>query len=911
MSLRPAESHERLRARRDRMLRAAEGRLGEASARAMRGFLARMTAETRPARLEALTAASPSRFERSVALFGIGQVQGWWQEQVDEHVAGEVRRVWRLGYFDTADGVLLFSSLQAAEDHLANVVDRLVYTAQPTVAEGAFEAARVALSEEMARGSSYDTMARRLAAEFSWDAEYGFWEGRLGEVNGRLDAVLDGYGPPGHPDREAARSGRVPDVQVDALQRLRAELVLRMDADRSVWQTRAVRIARTEATAAYNAGALEAMLQEGAGVKVWLATGDPRTRDAHLEAHGACVPVRDQFQVGGEKLLMPGDPSGSAGNVINCRCTMVAADDCRQARRLYGFADGRIEAERAKRLTASTEVFHDGPGLHSGTGSPQAVHGTGAGAVLSTSGGVSFRTDPDRNQMTRQMLDAEPWWMSRDELEGGVSGLRVDPDISKGLAGHRYDKDGTTVMSSQFLDDTPFERFTIVSHEAGHDVARSLLAENDAAKVLAEFHVEGWRFDNPWGASDKPQELLADAYSELLFRGLEDAEPGGRSHGLLSTVAEVADGLGLPSGRVPGRPRVSDTVEDRPSVAGSVETFHEGPGAHPGTGTPQQVHAGGGGAGVPYDGSWTDVQVAWRKMQRDGTAQQTKAKVNDGLVLGEHGVRGLLERMETDEEFREWVEERAGTEQGQAWARNDYRRITGTRADPEWSDEELYLRARAAVQVSHWASTSSDESSEAWALQWAAAERWGGAAALERMEMSEEVGRFIEEGRWALEKDGPWYHAFLDTMYQRTQADLQAKGITEVVVARGMKWGDDGFGSLSGAMEIPGWVDRLAPAGGESRTTTLGNMTSNPLSSWSMSKYTAQAFAEPDFDAVGVVSMVTVMKVPASRVLSSPFTGLGCLSELELVLVGGGIEDSAWARISTSMPEELEWGGDD
>jgi hypothetical protein len=28
------------------------------------------------------------------------------------------------------------------------------------------------------------------------------------------------------------------------------------------------------------------------------------------------------FEVGGEMLMYPGDPAGSAGNVINCRCAI-------------------------------------------------------------------------------------------------------------------------------------------------------------------------------------------------------------------------------------------------------------------------------------------------------------------------------------------------------------------------------------------------------------------------------------------------------------------------------------------------------------------------------------------------------------------------------------------------------------
>ena len=60
-------------------------------------------------------------------------------------------------------------------------------------------------------------------------------------------------------------------------------------------------------------------------MKVWHATlGQPeRTRPAHLAVHGQAQPLTSPFIVDGEKLQYPGDPTGSAGNVIQCRCTMT------------------------------------------------------------------------------------------------------------------------------------------------------------------------------------------------------------------------------------------------------------------------------------------------------------------------------------------------------------------------------------------------------------------------------------------------------------------------------------------------------------------------------------------------------------------------------------------------------------
>ena len=56
-------------------------------------------------------------------------------------------------------------------------------------------------------------------------------------------------------------------------------------------------------------------------MKNWEATPDERTRAWHRGVES--VPLDDPFIVDGEELQVPGDPAGSAGNVINCRCTIT------------------------------------------------------------------------------------------------------------------------------------------------------------------------------------------------------------------------------------------------------------------------------------------------------------------------------------------------------------------------------------------------------------------------------------------------------------------------------------------------------------------------------------------------------------------------------------------------------------
>lgn len=58
-------------------------------------------------------------------------------------------------------------------------------------------------------------------------------------------------------------------------------------------------------------------------LKGWLTRGDKRVRPTHRAAGRARpIPVNQPFLVGSDKLMFPGDPKGSPGETINCRCRM-------------------------------------------------------------------------------------------------------------------------------------------------------------------------------------------------------------------------------------------------------------------------------------------------------------------------------------------------------------------------------------------------------------------------------------------------------------------------------------------------------------------------------------------------------------------------------------------------------------
>lgn len=89
---------------------------------------------------------------------------------------------------------------------------------------------------------------------------------------------------------------------------------------------RSRRIANTEMCDIENFGQLEGYKQNlVVELKGWLCAMLPTSREAHQMADAEYadnpIPLDEVFIVDGEELQYPGDPNGSAGNIIECHCT--------------------------------------------------------------------------------------------------------------------------------------------------------------------------------------------------------------------------------------------------------------------------------------------------------------------------------------------------------------------------------------------------------------------------------------------------------------------------------------------------------------------------------------------------------------------------------------------------------------
>ncbi len=107
------------------------------------------------------------------------------------------------------------------------------------------------------------------------------------------------------------------------------ELILELQGIKSLTIARAVTIARTETHAAsqfavWQVGNFIERELETELVKAWIHVTDERTRASHAAVKADnFISIHDKFNVGGEQLMFPGDPSGSPANIINCRCVMI------------------------------------------------------------------------------------------------------------------------------------------------------------------------------------------------------------------------------------------------------------------------------------------------------------------------------------------------------------------------------------------------------------------------------------------------------------------------------------------------------------------------------------------------------------------------------------------------------------
>lgn len=185
---------------------------------------------------------------------------------------------------------------------------------------------------------------------------------------------------------------------------------------------------------------------------------------------------------------------------------------------------------------------------------------------------------------------------------------------------------------------------------------------------------------------------------------------------------------------------------------------------------------------------------------------------------------------------------------------------------PEAAD----LMAKSAVNslVQTWAATSNDTDATACILQERAKALFGIA------DSADWDYSFVKDEMNELsQKHSSIYDSFLQTQYDNTQQYFKDNKITELTVYRGVY-----------ANQITS-VKAGSPA--------FNDVQLRPMSSFSTDFLIAYSFAEPEIHSTPLSLIDTgrgyVMKtvVPVSKVIATPLTGVGCLRESEIVVLGG------------------------
>ena len=123
-------------------------------------------------------------------------------------------------------------------------------------------------------------------------------ENTLNRVDNQLNQIIsDGY-----------REGK-------GINKVANDITRRFD-QLSSWEAR--RIARTEINTSHNQATRDQYREDGVEYTQWIAAGDDRTRDSHVDVDGEIIPMGGKYSNG---LEYPGDMSGPIEEWINCRCS--------------------------------------------------------------------------------------------------------------------------------------------------------------------------------------------------------------------------------------------------------------------------------------------------------------------------------------------------------------------------------------------------------------------------------------------------------------------------------------------------------------------------------------------------------------------------------------------------------------
>lgn len=615
-------------------------------------------------------------------------------------------------------------------------------------------------------------------------------------------------------------------------------------AEAKEWQ--ATMLARTDLIAMRNGGSFAAASQApGPMFKRWLNADDEKVRPTHVEANFQVVPLESPFSVGGASLMYPGDPSGPDQEVINCRCTLIYTNNPDVL-----VSSGWDESKHPRHPGGSEAGGEFAPKYH----------------ILGTSDDVTECDNCGRSDLKSTV--------ALEDAEGNVR--YCGSECASRLAGYGEGAEGRKKVNAEVKrlhDLRPHQRFL-------EDVT-GVKQKYDRSKEQEAISKMGWRQED---------------YNRLYAKWLRE-----HPDVLVSAAWDESEHPRHPEGTHKGgkfAPKGEELFVSEPEDWGTVV-----------------------GHQVEMQKLWTEQKVYSAEIYGDLAKEkgQRYSKIANEFVTPEDAAlckirvqEQIAAQLKDDPDFRSLI------------AKLDPYGDWKSEFEPggEMATADTVEKQTAALAINSWAQTSGDHDPTAIQFQIAAENEFG----LEPNEfVMDAYNRIIQD--WGPERDKVLFNEqemrgarkFLRAQYDLTQQMLQDAGIDSVYLYRGMK-----FGSTDTDPSVPSeikqavddarerfyaddkrWSELAAddpsdenlrvignpPKMKDYAATTITTIHQNPLSSWAHDFNSAATFA------VGNYTMAVVgTRVDRRRILSTPFTGFGCLNENEMVVLGDvDMDGFVWA----------------
>jgi 2'-5' RNA ligase len=337
--------------------------------------------------------------------------------------------------------------------------------------------------------------------------------------------------------------------------------------------SRATRIAMTEATSAFNAGVLAAAQAltgpERPLVKQWQTRRDTKVREAHADANGQIQFLDDPFDVAGVQMQFPGDPTAPIGLLANCRCVLRTS----AAPAATASANGRNDV--TDDLTAADAVH---------TGAMIALIPTAEDAQRLTLDGDGAEPTDELHLTLWFLGDAAPWTEDqRNELIGLIRARAgtLGPVHAYAFGVNHWNpasEDPAWVWA--IGDDSDASDDAATLHEARNVLAVDAL-ESTHERPDTPFQHSPWvaHATGVYTPETWPLEAMTERLGPITFDRVRIAFGGEHtdiplSEGARTAAATAARGAGYREG---DRVRVKGAPHEEGHKAGVVSEIHPGP----------------------------------------------------------------------------------------------------------------------------------------------------------------------------------------------------------------------------------------------------------------------------------------------------------------------------------------------